>query len=309
MIGLLGTTAATVADSSGLLVTPGLWLKEHKGPDIIIILIFLFSGLALNTSQIRAGVKDYKGTIIALLLIFLISPIFALLFSMLPLSTGLLLGLFLVAVMPCTLSSGVVMTDAAGGNMAHALLITIVSNSLAVITIPFSLALLLSYTGDTRVVEVEQLPIMIKIATLVLLPLIVGILIRNSMTNAIRPLLPYTSIVNQVGILMVVWMATCKGREAIVGSLDAIVPVLGVTFLFHLALVATGLLLTTIFTIEKGRREGVILMGGQKTLPLSLILQVSLFPEFGIALVVCVLHHIIHLAMDAFLVQYLKGKG
>lgn len=309
MIGLLGTTAATVTDSSGLLVTPGLWLKEHRGPDIIIVLIFLFSGLALNTSQIRAGLKDYRGTLTALLLIFIISPLFALLLSMLPLSTGLLLGLFLVAVMPCTLSSGVVMTDAAGGNMAHALLITIVSNSLAVVTIPVSLAILLSFTGDARVIEIEQLPIMIKIATLVLLPLVAGVLIRNSMTNTIRPLLPYTSIFNQVGILTVVWMATCKGREAIVGSLDAIAPVLGVTFFFHLALVAAGLLLARILAIEKGRRESVILMGGQKTLPLSLILQVSLFPEYGIALVVCVLHHIIHLAMDAFLVQHLKGKA
>ncbi|WP_163339099.1 bile acid:sodium symporter [Desulfopila sp. IMCC35008] len=308
MIGLLGTTAATVADSSGLLVIPGLWLKEHNGPDSIIILIFFFSGLALNTSQIRAGFKDYIGTITALFLIFIISPLLALLFSMLPLSTGLLLGLFLVAVMPCTLSSGVVMTDAAGGNMAHALLITIVSNSLAVVTIPLSLALLLSFTGDTRVIEVDQLPIMIKIATLVLLPLIVGILVRNRMTDTVRPLLPYTSILNQVGILIVVWMATCKGREAIVDSLDAIAPVLGVTFFFHLAIMTAGLLLVRAFTIEKGRRESVILMGGQKTLPLSLILQVSLFPEYGIALVVCVLHHIIHLAMDSFLVQYLKKK-
>lgn len=308
MIGLLSATVITVADGSGRIVAPGLWLKENGGPDIIIVLIFLLSGLALNTSQIRAGLKDVKGTLAALFLIFLVSPVIALLINQLPLSAELAIGLFLVAAMPCTLSSGVVMTDAAKGNMAHALLITIVSNSLAVITIPVCLAMLLALGGEVRNIEINQLPIMIKIATLVLLPLVVGIIIRNTAADLVKPLLPYTSLLNQSGILLVVWMATCKGREAIVSSLDAILPVIGVTFLFHLLLVIAGLVTTSALKIGKGRRESVILMGGQKTLPLSLILQVSLFPEYGIALVVCVLHHIIHLAMDAFLVQHLHDK-
>ena len=45
-------------------------------------------------------------------------------------------------------------------------------------------------------------------------------------------------------------------------------------------------------------------MGGQKTLPLSVILQVQLFPQYGLALTFCVLFHIIHLIMDG----YLAGK-
>jgi sodium/bile acid cotransporter 7 len=47
-------------------------------------------------------------------------------------------------------------------------------------------------------------------------------------------------------------------------------------------------------------------MGGQKTLPLSVILQVTLFPEYGLALAVCVVHHILHLITDAYLVEKLK---
>ncbi|MBW2597910.1 MAG: bile acid:sodium symporter [Deltaproteobacteria bacterium] len=47
-------------------------------------------------------------------------------------------------------------------------------------------------------------------------------------------------------------------------------------------------------------------MGSQKTLPLSVILQVSLFPQYGLALVVCVLHHLVHLLMDGYLVGRLR---
>jgi sodium/bile acid cotransporter 7 len=56
-----------------------------------------------------------------------------------------------------------------------------------------------------------------------------------------------------------------------------------------------------------GRRESILFMGGQKTLTLSIILQVSLFPQYGLALAVCVLHHIIHLMMDGYLVEKLKA--
>jgi len=41
---------------------------------------------------------------------------------------------------------------------------------------------------------------------------------------------------------------------------------------------------------------------------LSIILQVSLFPQYGLALVVCVLHHMIHLLMEGYLVGRLKGS-
>ena len=292
MVGLLATTIITVADPTGSIAAPGLWLKEHRGPDLIIILIFLFSGMALNTSQVRDGVKDVQGTLLALAIIFVVAPLIALPFSLLALPPGFLLGIYLVAVMPTTLSSGVVMTQAAGGNMAHALLITILANTSAVVTIPATLAVLLASGGEGRTIQIEQLPIMVKIATLVLLPLLFGIILRNRLPRLLAPLLPLTATLNQTGILLVVWMATCKGQEAILASLASILPVIGATFCFHLALLLVGITATALFKIGKSRRESVILMGGQKTLPLSLILQVSLFPEYGLALVVCVLHHI-----------------
>jgi sodium/bile acid cotransporter 7 len=309
LFGLFFVTLLTLADGRGITTGVGLWLKSHHGPDFVIVLIFFLSGLALDTSTIRAGLSDIRGTVTALVLIFLIAPLLTLPFSLFQPDTGVLIGLFLVAVMPTTLSSGVVMTGASGGNMAHSLLITIVANSLAVLTIPLTLGLLLSITGENRTIEIDKFPIIIKIATLVLLPLATGIILRRKFQPALQPFLPFTVICSQVGILTMVWMALCRGRETILANLDAVFPVLTIIFLFHLTMVLMGLQLTRILDIRKGHRESVIFMGGQKTLPLSIILQVSLFPEFGLALVVCVLHHVIHLIMDGFLVEYLKGKN
>ncbi|MFT5730757.1 MAG: sodium/bile acid cotransporter 7 [Desulforhopalus sp.] len=305
MLGLVALSVIVVLDFTGILVAPGLWLKNHHGPDIVIVVIFILSGIALDTRQIREGLADIKGTLLALFIIFLVAPIIAYFFSLLPIETGLILGVFLVATMPTTLSSGVVMTGSAGGNMAHSLLITIIANSLAVITIPISLSFLIG-GNENQVIHIDQLSIIIKIATLVLLPLIVGIIARRLFSAQLQPILPYTSTWNQLGILTIVWMALCGGRNAIVSSLDSIILIIIIVFFFHLCLVLSALWLTKVFKIAKGKRESVIFMGGQKTLALSVILQVSLFPEFGLALVFCVVHHIVHLIMDAYLINHLK---
>ncbi len=192
--------------------------------------------------------------------------------------------------------------------MAHALLITIIANTLAAITIPVTLGFLLGATAGDRAITFDQLSIMIKIATLVLLPLLAGIFLRNRMDAQLRPLLPYTTTANQLAILVIVWIALCTGRAAILAEINTLPAVMTAVFCFHLALVLTGLGATKFAGIPKGRRESIIFMGGQKTLPLAVILQVSLFPEYGIALVVCVVHHIVHLIMDAFLIGYLREK-
>ncbi len=308
MVGLIAVPLIVIADIWNVTVSPGIWFKNHHGPDFVIVLIFFLSGLALNTRQIRDGITDIKGTLLALFLIFIAAPLIALVFSLLPLQTGIILGIFLVSAMPTTLSSGVVMTGSAGGNMAHSLLITIIANGLAIITIPVTLTILLGNAGGTGTIEIDQLGIMVKLATLVLLPLIAGIVFRNNCGEYLHPFLHFTTRGNQLGILAMVWMAVCAGRNAIVSELGAILIVIITVFFFHLLLVLAAVFLARVAGVQKGKRESIIFMGGQKTLPLSVILQVSLFPDIGIALVVCVMHHIIHLIMDGALIKYLKGK-
>lgn len=306
MLGLVGVALVTMSDAREVTTSLGVWLGVNRGPEAMIVLIFLLSGLSLDTARIRDGIADIKGTLLALALIFLVTPLVTFFFGLLPLGYGIIIGLFLVGVMPSTLSSGVVMTGAAGGNMAHALLITILANILAVFTVPFVLSLLLNYNGDSRVIEIDQLTIMIKIATLVLLPLAAGLLLRRLLGSLVLPVLSHTSMCNQLGVLLIVWIALAKGKEAIMSELGSMVVILIAVSVFHLVLVIIAFMVTRIAKIPRGRRESIIFMAGQKTLPLSIILQVSLFPEFGIALVVCVLHHIVHLIMDAYLIGYLK---
>jgi sodium/bile acid cotransporter 7 len=199
-----------------------------------------------------------------------------------------------------------VMTGGAGGNAAHALLVTIIANALAVFTIPVVLSLLLATTGDNRLVVIDKAAIMIKIALLVLVPLALGMAAQYFFRRQIAPWQGRTQVINQLLILAIVWMAMCQSRAAILAGSHAIISISAATLGFHLVLVALAASLAKFMQIGPGRRESIIFMGGQKTLPLSVILQVTLFPEYGLALAVCVVHHILHLITDAYLVEKLK---
>jgi sodium/bile acid cotransporter 7 len=300
-------TIITMADRQEWTIAIGRWLKGHNGPNLVVFLIFLFSGISLDTSSLRKGYRDIRATLAALFVIFLIAPVIAWAYHFFPLNIQILTGLYLVAVMPSILSSGVVMTQGARGNMAHALFVTIVANTPAVFTIPVALSMLLTTFSDSRIIEINAMSIMLKIAFLVLLPLALGMLIQNNRKYRISHLQSQVQMANQLLVLMIVWMGMCQSRETIVMGGSAVFPIAGIAFSYHLLLVLCAMGMMKILNIGPGRRESVIFMGGQKTLPLSVIMQNSLFPEYGLALVVCVGHHVIHLLMDAYIVEKLKG--
>lgn len=303
LFGLAGVFAATLLDPTGVLAMLGRWLKAYKGPDAVIFLIFFFSGMLLDPVQVREGLRDVAGTGIALFLIFAAAPAIAALAALAPLDTGVAIGLFLVSVMPTTLSSGVVMSGAAGGNSAHALFITILANILATFTIPLTLPVLLHMTGiSAGDVVLDRLAVMIKIALYVLVPLCLGLGIKYRATSRLESAGAGIQVINQCLILCIVWMGVSQAMPVLSGNWAGMFPIAGMTLLFHLAMLACAFLAVRLFSIPRGRMEPVVFMGSQKTLPLSIILQVTLFPRYGQAVMVCVLHHVVSLLIDGFLV-------
>lgn len=309
LIGLALVSALTLADVSNLLADAGKWSKAQHGPDIVICLVFLFSGMMLDTAHIRAGLTDIRGTVFALLLIFCAAPLISCVPGVLPVAPGIKIGLFLVAVMPTTMSSGVVMTGAAGGRMAHALVITVTANLLAVFTIPLTLPLLLSIAGNETAVVIDKAAVMTKIGIFVVLPLVAGLSMRTLLRSLVLAVSSRLQIANQLLILCIVWMGISQSKSVLLQAGGDLLLILLAVSGFHLALLAAAWCSLRFLAVPAGRRESILFMGIQKTLPLSVILQVTLFPQYGLALLVCVAHHFISLMIDGFLVGRLRATG
>ena len=162
LLALIAISVLVAVDSSHMLEQIGIAIKTWDGPEIIIFLIFIVSGLMLDGEQIRSGIRDTKATALALFTILVVAPAIAWLIALFPLDTGVVIGLFIVSVMPTTLSSGVVMTRTAGGNMAHALFVTVISNIIAIFSIPLVLSFLLSTQGMYAVLAIDKEKILVK---------------------------------------------------------------------------------------------------------------------------------------------------
>lgn len=309
LVGLVLVFAITLADISGLTSEAGRWCKQHYGPSLVIFLVFLFSGMILDPGQIRSGLTNLKGTGHALILIFIISPGIAAILQFFPMNAGVKIGLFLVAVMPTTLSSGVVMTGAAGGRMAHALVITVIANMLAVVTIPVSLSFLLELTGNETAIIIDKSAVMAKIGLFVVLPLLAGLAVRSFLYRWIMKHSTRFQVANQFLILAIVWMGISQSKPVLLQSQTQLILIVLLVLAFHLALLLTAWASIGFFRIPTGQRESILFMGIQKTLPLSVILQVTLFPELGEALLVCVGHHFISLMVDGFMVGRLRPEA
>jgi sodium/bile acid cotransporter 7 len=273
----------------------------------MIFVIFLLSGLIIEIDQIRAGIRDVKATSAALAVIVAMAPLAAAGLSRLPLETGVVLGLFLVAVVPTTLSSGVVMTGQAGGNIAHALFITILSNGVAIVSIPLVLPLLLQPLHLSAALSIDQQAIFFKLLLLVLLPLTIGLAAKRLGLTVTPRMKKRLGLTNQSMILIIVFMSLSSARSVLMAQAATVLVIVPLVVGFHGFLLLAAFAACRLLSIGPGRREAVIFMGAQKTLPLAVMLQLTCFPTYGAALLVCVLHHILHLMMDSYLAARLHG--
>ena len=261
LLSLVFVFAAVIFDSSNILVKIGFFLKGNHGPEVLIFIIFIISGLLIESDQIKAGIRDIKSTVLALAVIIIIAPIAAGLICLLPLETGVAIGLFIVAVMPTTLSSGIVMTGTAGGNMAHALRITILSNFIGIFSIPVILSILLSSLDQQKELMIDRGAIFFKLIILVLFPLMIGIVSKAVVFKTGQLGQFKLQVVNQWMIIGVVFIALSGVKQVILGSGLSVFYILVLVSGFHLMLLGSCFLLVIFFGVEKGRYESIFFMG------------------------------------------------
>jgi len=306
--GLVFVSAVTVLDGTETTVRWGRWLKEHGGPEILVWVIFFLSGLALDGKSLTRGFLDLKALVGAWSVLFLFAPLWAFVLAFWSMPTGLVVGLFLVASMPTTLSSGVVMTAAAGGNVATALLITMTANAAAVVATPLLLEWLMGTAMENVTVVLDKAALMGNLALLVVLPLALGLGMRRPWAALCRRIpCPSPASVNTVLVIAIVWIAVCASRTTIVQGLAGMPRVMTLAVIFHGGLLALAFGVARALGLSVGCREPVIFMGAQKTLPLSVLIQTAVFPQYGDALVFCVSHHLLHLIMDGWVLSLLNG--
>ncbi|XP_038900991.1 probable sodium/metabolite cotransporter BASS4, chloroplastic [Benincasa hispida] len=280
--------------------------------------IFVISGLTLRTSEISASVEAWPVAVYGLASILLLTPYFSRLILQIHLQPQeFVTGLAIFSCMPTTLSSGVALTQLAGGNSALALAMTVISNMLGILAIPFSISKFISAGVGITVPTKELLRSLVLI---LLIPLIFGKILRESFKGVAdfvdgnRKLFP---MISAILLSLVPWMQVSRSRSLLLMVKPEIfLAAIGMGTFLHLALLAFNALgIRTLAAFSGGnesifsRRQNasaVLLVASQKTLPVMVAVVEQLhgaLGESGLLVLPCVAAHIIQIIIDSFLVK------
>jgi sodium/bile acid cotransporter 7 len=141
--------------------------------------IFFLQGLSLPTSELAAGYKPKRLHVFVLAWNFLLFPLVSgLLLLPLSLMLGpeLRLGFWLLAILPTTVISATTFTALAGGQTSNAIFSTVFSNVLSVLVVP---AVAVIYLSTETATPIPILPLFSNLALLIVLPLVIGQMLRK----------------------------------------------------------------------------------------------------------------------------------
>ena len=300
-------------------------------PTLVLVLIFLISGLQLKLGEASKELRAWKPlafSIISLLLIspLILTPIVHKVGSLTPLHPSLLLGLCILMASPTALSSGTQLTALLGGPIALSILIVILSNSLACFSLPAVLPLALSGVKATKDggIGLDPLALLIKLVGTCLLPTVFGASIRASrplVASAVDGGKTLISFVSALCLATLPWIQistlTISGQLATITSI-ALGSLLAIsTILRILLLILNGM--GSFFILDRYTSKNeylktmqvVILLSSQRTLPVALTLVASLSIDQnskGFAALAMVVTHCMWLIIDSLIVSFILSR-
>ncbi|XP_042017374.1 probable sodium/metabolite cotransporter BASS4, chloroplastic isoform X2 [Salvia splendens] len=285
--------------------------------------IFVISGLTLRSDEIGAATEAWPVGLFGLASILFFTPLFSKIILMLNLQPQeFVTGLAIFCCMPTTLSSGVALTRLAGGNSALALAMTLVSNLLGILIIPYAISKLIA-TGVGVAIPTEKL--LKSLVLTLLVPLILGKVARElskgiaDFVDGNRKLL---AAISAIFLSSAPWIQVSRSRSLLLmvkPGVFLVAVVLGV--ILHLALFSFNALLIPSLSLitggskspftKKENTSALLLVASQKTLPVMIAVVEQLggaLGASGLLVLPCVAAHLNQIIIDSFIVSLWKQK-
>ncbi|WP_226626776.1 bile acid:sodium symporter family protein [Alloyangia pacifica] len=271
-----------------------------------VALLFFLYGAKLDPSSVRAGLLNWRLQGLSFAATYVMFPLIGLALAAVfggALGPTITLGLLFLAVLPSTVQSSIAFTSIAGGNVPAAICAASLSNIVGVVLTPALVALLL-HQGDGGV----SFDAVLKIGTQILLPFVLGQLVRRWVGAFVKKHKVLTMVVDRGSILLIVYSAFSAGT---VSGLWLQIPaasllILGLVVLLFLAI--TMLLMAgsgKLFGLPYPDRAVLFYCGSTKSLASGLPIATALFApdQVGAIVLPVMIYHMSQLLVCAFISQ------
>ena len=296
--------------------TPGLRVSSLvvKGVHIIqalnTFLVFLVSGLTLNVNDLRAALKAWLGLLYGVPAILLITPCLGFAATHIHLqppefSTGV--AIFCAH----TLGVGVALTAAAKGNQALALFLTVFTNFMAIVTVPYGLKLFLA---GSKAVSVNPTRLVISLLLTVLLPTLIGLLlchyIQRLATTVKRHKVKLT-LFSHINLAMIIWQTLSGARAVLIAQhVTSILVIVAVGILQHLIYLAFNALAVLCLRLQAREAVAVLIMTSQKSAPVAVTVMAYIISDTslqGLLSVPAIIGQLAQVFMGTVLVHFCQN--
>ncbi len=233
---------------------------------IALALIMLGLGLGLKVEDFTRVLKTPKDFLVGLICQLIILPIVAyVLIIILNTPIELALGVMIIAAAPGGVTSNV-LTKFANGDVALSISLTAIISLISIISVPLIIFQSASLLGATNISqEITMTGIALKMALVVTLPVIIGMIIRKFLDNFISSKVSIINKINAVLFLIVFAAIWIEERENIINYLSQaglIVLILNVVMMFiayYLAKIfASGIDQRKCIALECGLQNGTL---------------------------------------------------
>jgi predicted Na+-dependent transporter len=251
-----------------LLPSVGMMWKPYL-PYLLMLLMFSVS-LAIEPKEIKECVKNYPVILLSLFMVFILTPLLALSAKMFFSPTDCS-GTMLAFASPSAIATGF-WSSVFNGDVAVGLVMSAVTNLLAIVTLPLTMLLTLGTT-----VTVDAIWMVLNLSEVILIPLAASFLLKRFLKPASARLREYTPKANLIIMILLIWGSIAPGVATVESNAA------GFVLLNIFMLIALGLAFLAAY--RSGRKYGekeAITIGiatSVKNAVLALVLGATVFGQ------------------------------
>lgn len=281
-----------------------------------IVLLFFLHGAKLSREAVLAGIGHWRLHLMTLAFTYVLFPVLGLVAQAVTgrlIDPTLAMGLLFLALLPSTVQSSIAMTAMAGGNVAAAVCSASLSNLIGVVLTPLLVTVLIHADGGSGG-GMDGLGSAQKIATQLLLPFVVGHLLRPVIGKWVDTHKKLLQPVDRSSVLLVVYSAfsaaVVNGVWLRVGPFD-----LAVLLAASAAMLAVVIAINGVAARAAGltREDAIVLLfcGSKKSLVSGVPMAGALFApaQVGIVILPLMIFHQLQLFVCAWLAGRWRREG
>ena len=243
---------------------------------LALIIIMFTLGLGLSVNDFIKVAKFPKDFVIGFLCQLILLPIIAILIVLLiDLPTSIAVGLMIIAAAPGGVTSNV-LTKFANGDVALSVSLTAIISLFSIVSVPFVVINSANYLGANISSEISMANIALKMATVVTIPVIFGMIIRKFFENLV---LSKMNIINKIsGWLFLIIFAAIYIEER--NNIFNFIAQAGVAVLIlNITMMTLAYLIAKKFASGEAQKRCIAIEGGLQNGVLAVFVSTFIFSD------------------------------